>query len=225
MVRKTVIGFMVLCLVVLGVLPVSAYEVVKPEEVDAGMPYEVKQVPVENPLALHGLKVALVAAHGFEEVEATYPIEFLVARGAVVDVITPDWIKDRVMAVRFLKPSVWIPVTKQISQARMEDYAAIIVPGGAWNPIIMRTDTAILDFVRRAHSAGVLVASICHGPQVLLSAGLLSGKEVTGVGDIRQDLRNAGAHVHEDRPVVIDGNLLTSRDPHDLPDFATAIEQ
>ena len=128
------------------------------------------------------------------------------------------------MAVRFLKPSIWIPVTKTISQAKAEDYQAVVIPGGAWNPIIMRTDGSVLEFVKRAARAGTLVASICHGPQVLINAGLVKGREVTGVGDIRTDLRNAGATVIEDRPVVIDGNLLTSRDPNDLAEFSSAIE-
>ncbi|NLI77386.1 MAG: hypothetical protein GX442_13215 [Candidatus Riflebacteria bacterium] len=208
----------------LAIAPAWAYDIVQPGEVDAGLPYDVRPVPVTDPGSLAGVRVALVAAHGFEEVEATYPLEFLTARGAVVDVITPDWIKDRVMAVRFLKPSVWIPVTKTISAADPADYDAVIIPGGAWNPIIMRTDGAILAFVQKAARRGTLIASICHGPQVLISAGLVAGREVTGVGDIRPDLRHAGATVHEDRAVVLDGNLLTSRDPNDLAEFAKAIE-
>lgn len=201
-----------------------AYEQVKPEEVDPGMPYNVAQVAVTNPKSLEGVRIAVVAAHGFEEVEATYPIEYMTKRGAVVEVITPDWIKDRVMAVRFLKPSIWIPVTKQISQAKVEDYHAVIIPGGAWNPIIMRGDGQIIDFVRRFYATGKLVASVCHGPQVLISAGLVKGKKMTGVNDIRTDLRNAGATVIEDQSSVVDGNLLTSRDPNDLAHFSAAIE-
>ncbi len=223
---RTVLRLSIVSILVTFISMVSyAYEVVKPEEVDAGMPYEVKQIPVTNPDSLSGIRIALVAAHGFEEVEATYPLEFLQARGAIVDVITPDWIKDRVMAVRFLKPSVWIPVTRQISQANPKDYDAVVIPGGAWNPIIMRTDGAVLEFVRQASAAGVLIASVCHGPQVLINAGLVKGRDITGVGDIRGDLRNAGAHVIEDRAVVVDQNLLTSRDPHDLADFCAAMEQ
>ncbi|MBI4859015.1 MAG: DJ-1/PfpI family protein [Candidatus Riflebacteria bacterium] len=174
---------------------------------------------------MKGLKIAVVAAHGFEEVELTYPLKYFKARGAQVEIVTPDWIKDRVMAVKFLKPSIWLPVTKQVSQAKPTDYCAVVVPGGAWNPIIMRTDGKILDFIRGANENGKLIASVCHGPQVLLSAGLVKGKDITGVGDIRTDLRNAGANVIEDRPVVVDENILTSRDPNDLKEFSQGIEE
>lgn len=197
---------------------------VKFEEVDSGMPYNVKEVPVTNPESMKGVKIAVVAAHGFEEVEVTYPVKYFLARGADVEVISPDWIKGRVMGVRFLKPSLWIPVTKNISQVKGGDYCAVVVPGGAWNPIIMRTDGQILEFMKASSKANKLIASVCHGPQVLISAGLVKGREITGVGDIRQDLRNAGGKVVEDQPVVVDGNILTSRDPNDLAEFSQAIE-
>lgn len=201
------------------------FPAVKLEEVDGGMPYKVDEVPVTDPQSMKGLKIAFVAAHGFEEIELTYPLRYFKSRGAQVDIITPDWIKDRVMAVQFLKPSIWLPVTKQISQAKPTDYCAIVVPGGAWNPIIMRTDGQILAFLKGADEAGKLIASVCHGPQVLLSAGLVKGKNITGVGDIRGDLKNAGATVIEDQPLVIDENILTSRDPKDLKEFSVGIEQ
>ncbi|MEZ7891257.1 MAG: DJ-1/PfpI family protein [Candidatus Wallbacteria bacterium] len=203
----------------------AVYEPVKFEDVDSGMPYDVKQVPVTKPDSLKGIKIAVIAAHGFEEVEATYPIDYLGVRGAAIEVITPDWIKGRVMAVRFLKPSLWIPVTKQISQAKAEDYDMILIPGGAWNPIIMRTDGQILDFIKKANENKLLITSICHGPQVLLSAGIIKGKTATGVGDIRGDMKNGGVNVIENLPVVVDGNILTSRDPKDLAEFCMAIEK
>lgn len=200
-------------------------EAVKPADVDAGMPYIVPVVPVTDPDSMKGSRIAVIAAHGFEEVEIVYPVNYFLARGAEVDIISPDWIKDRVMAVQFLKPSVWIPVTKNISQAKFADYCAVVIPGGAWNPIIMRTDQQILDFVRGAKKANKLIAAVCHGPQVLISAGLVKGKEMTGVGDIREDLANAGARVITDQPVVVDGNILTSRDPKDLAEFSQGIEE
>jgi protease I len=202
----------------------AEFQPVKFDEVDSGMPYKVREVPVTNPHSLQGVRIAAVAAHGFEEIELTYPLRYLRARGAVVDVISPDWIKGRVMAVQFLKPSIWIPVTKNISQANVDDYQAVMVPGGAWNPIIMRTDGSVLDFVRTANAKGKLVASVCHGPQVLLSAGIVKGKNVTGVGDIRADLAAGGGKVQNDKPLVVDGNLLTSRDPNDLAEFSQGIE-
>ncbi|MBF0406403.1 MAG: DJ-1/PfpI family protein [Candidatus Riflebacteria bacterium] len=221
---------MVTCFIILSSESLQAvdsmnFQNVKFEEVDSGMPYNVSEVPVADKDSLKNIRIAIVAAHGFEEIEGTYPIRHMLKRGATVDVITPDWIKDRVMAVQFLKPSIWIPVDKQISQAKPEDYDAIIIPGGAWNPIIMRTDGAILDFIRKAFGMNKLIASVCHGPQVLINAGIVNGRNVTGVGDIRIDLKNAGGNVIEDRPVVLDRNLLTSRDPNDMAEFSKAIEE
>lgn len=197
---------------------------VKFEEVDAGMAYNIEKVPVENPESMTGARIAIVAAHGFEEIEALYPIDYFLSRGAEVEIIAPDWIKERVMAVKFLKPSVWIPVTKNISEAVATDYCAVIIPGGAWNPIIMRTDQQIISFIQAAHKANKLIAAICHGPQVLISASLVKGKMVTGVGDIRIDLNNAGGEVVNDQAVVVDGNILTSRDPNDMAEFSKGIE-
>lgn len=198
---------------------------VKFNEVDAGMPYNVEKVPVTDDQSLAGTRIAIVAAHGFEEIEATYPIDFFLSRGAEVDIIAPDWIKDRVMAVQFLKPSVWLPVTKNISEAVVTDYSAVIIPGGAWNPIIMRTDNQIIEFIQAAQKANRLIAAVCHGPQVLINAGLVKDRMMTGVGDIRIDLANAGAEVIHDQPVVLDGNILTSRDPNDLAEFSKGIEE
>lgn len=198
---------------------------VKFNEVDAGMPYNVEKVPVTDDQSLAGSRIAIVAAHGFEEIEATYPIDFFLSRGAEVDIIAPDWIKDRVMAVQFLKPSVWLPVTKNISEAVVTDYSAVVIPGGAWNPIIMRTDNQIIEFIQAAQKANRLIAAVCHGPQVLINAGLVKDRMMTGVGDIRIDLANAGAEVIHDQPVVLDGNILTSRDPNDLAEFSKGIEE
>jgi protease I len=219
--KRWFLGMMVTACLLPGLA--RAYDAVKPEEVSAGDPYNIKEEALMDPTFLKGIKIAMVCAHGFEEVEATYPLKYLRERSATVDVVCPDWIKGRVMAVQFLKPSIWIPVTKNISDAKVEDYDAVVIPGGAWNPIIMRTDGKILDFVKAAHQKGKLVASVCHGPQVLITAGLVKGRDITGVGDIRMDLRNAGGTVHEDKPLVQSGNLLTSRDPHDLLEFSKGI--
>lgn len=218
--------FLSVCVLACGVHGAEAeFQKVKFEEVDSGMPYNIAEVPVTDPESMKDVRVALVCAHGFEEVEATYPLNYLRSRGATVDIIVPDWIKERVMAVQFLKPSLWLPVTKSISEAVPTDYCTVLVPGGAWNPIIMRTDGKILDFIRKAHQANKLIASICHGPQVLLSAGLVKGVRITGVNDIRGDLKNAGGQVVENQAVVVDGNILTSRDPNDLMHFCKRIEE
>lgn len=198
------------------------------DDVSPGRDYDPPLVPVHRPDSLAARRIAIVCGHGFEEVELTYVLPFLEERGALVDVVTPDWIyrKSRhgVLAVRFLRPSLWVPVDTDITGAAKNQYDCVIVPGGAWNPIICRGDPATINFIAAKASAGALIAAICHGPQVLIDAGLVQGRDVTGVSDIRGDLRNAGARVHVDRPVIVDGRLITSRDPDDLPEFCRAIE-
>lgn len=107
------------------------------------------------------------------------------------------------------------------SEAQAQTFDAVIIPGGM-APDTMRTNTKTVRFVQEAMAAGILVAAVCHGPQVLIEGDLLQGKRVTGFKSIRKDLQNAGAEVL-DQPLVVDGNLLTSRRPGDLPIFTTAI--
>ena len=102
-----------------------------------------------------------------------------------------------------------------------ESLAGIVVPGG-WAPDKLRRDPAVLRLVRDVHEAGKMVASICHGPWVLISAGILRGRTVTSSIGIRDDLVNAGAE-WVDRPVVVDGNIVTARVPKDLPEFGVAM--
>lgn len=104
---------------------------------------------------------------------------------------------------------------------RAESLAGIVVPGG-WAPDKLRRDPAVLQLVRDLHDAGRMVASICHGPWVLASAGILRGRTVTSSVGIRDDLVNAGAE-WVDRPVVVDGNVVTARVPSDLPEFGVAM--
>ena len=98
---------------------------------------------------------------------------------------------------------------------------AVIVPGG-YAPDKMRRYQSMVDLVRKAHDRGKVIAAICHGPQLLISAGIIEGRRVTSWPSIAVDLKNAGAH-WLDEPVVIDGNIITSRKPADLPKFNKAI--
>lgn len=108
-----------------------------------------------------------------------------------------------------------------IQKARAGDFAAVIIPGG-YAPDILRRYAEVNDFVREAFNKGKLVAAICHGGWVLVSSGVLKGKKVTGFFAIKDDLVNAGA-IFKDREVVVDGNLITSRNPYDLPAFCSQI--
>jgi protease I len=172
---------------------------------------------------LKGFRVALVTTHGSELPEFHVPLHYLRDRGASVEVVTQDWLFDSekreasgmVVLAQFLAVNVCVKADKKISDAKIEDYDAIIILGGAWNPIMLRTDKQVLRFVSEAHKRRILIAAICHGPQVLISTQAFpAGTRVTGVDDIRDDLTNAG-FVVEDKPVVYDesAQLITSPNP------------
>jgi len=108
-----------------------------------------------------------------------------------------------------------------IKKAKVEDFAAVVIPGG-YAPDILRRYEEINKFVRDMYKLGKIVACICHGGWVLVSAGILKGKKVTGFSAIKDDLINAGAEFI-DKEVVVDGNLITSRNPYDLPAFCKEI--
>ncbi len=172
---------------------------------------------------LRGFRAALVTTYGPELPEFHVPVSYLLDRGALVEVVTPDWLFDSqqgeasgmVVLAQWLEVNVCVRADKKISAAKIEDYDAIIIIGGAWNPIMLRTDKSILNFIRNAHSRRHLIASICHGPQVLTNTEVFpKGTRVTGVDDIRKDLANAGFIV-EDKMVVYDEDqrLITSPNP------------
>jgi protease I len=189
--------------------------------------------PPADPHALAGRRVALLATHGVEEVELLPVRAWLAVRGAAVELVAPDppapgviaWppqAANRILAVRFMENAAWVPLDRRLREAVAGDYDAVVVPGGAWNPDLLRADPAVLAFLRAAWAAGRVVAAICHGPLVLAEAGLLRGRRATCFGAVRSDIRNAGAVV-EDAAAVADGRLVTGRGPRDLPDFLDAL--
>jgi protease I len=111
-----------------------------------------------------------------------------------------------------------VRVDKTLARAKPEDYDGLVLPGGAHNPDALRIDEAAIEFVRAFFSADKPVAAICHAPWILINAGVVNGRRLTSYKTIRMDLKNAGAIV-ADEDVVIDGNLITSRGPDDLPAF------
>lgn len=113
------------------------------------------------------------------------------------------------------------PVDGKIADYEADKLAGIVIPGG-WAPDKLRRDPAVLKLVRELDTAGKLVATICHGPWVLISAGVVKGKRMTSTAGIRDDVSNAGA-LWEDKAVVVDGNLISSRVPKDLPAFGEAV--
>ena len=187
------------------------------------------------PGKLNGKTVAILVAHEYEDIELLYPILRLSEEGAQVLVVPVrigfhprPYLDNKPVSGRFGTP-VPIPVMPEGRRYRMlefddltvEQIDGLLFPGG-FSPDYLRRHAHTLELVRECCQAGKVVAAICHAPWVLISAGVARGKRMTGVYAIRDDLVNAGAE-YIDEPVVQDGNLITSRNPNDLPEFCAAI--
>jgi protease I len=170
---------------------------------------------------LKGTRVAILAADGVERVELEQPRQALDGAGAQTELLSLD---DGEIQARDndLEDAGTFDVDGLVRAAAVEDYDALLLPGGTVNPDKLRVDEAAVGFVAAFMASGKPVASICHGPWTLLEAGAVSGRTLTSFPSIRTDLRNAGAEV-VDQQVVRDGNLLTSRSPDDLPAFCEAL--
>ncbi|MDX6693050.1 MAG: protease [Blastocatellia bacterium] len=162
-------------------------------------------------------KVAILVEKNFEDSEFQIPYTALRAAGAEVTVLGSRMNEE--YAGKQGKASIKPDATT--TEARAADFDAVIIPGGM-APDTMRTNMKTVRFVRDAVEQGKLVAAVCHGPQVLIEGDLLKGKRATGFRAIRKDMQNAGADF-SDEPLVVDGQLITSRRPGDLPIFTTAI--
>jgi protease I len=161
-------------------------------------------------------KVLLVVEDGFEDLELYYPKLRLVEAGHVAHVATPDG------ESRSGKRGYPIAADLSIAEADAGAYDALVVPGGSRSPEQLRVDEDAIRLVRAFEDAGKPIASICHGPWLLASAGVLEGKRATCYYMIRDDVRNAGAE-YVDEELVESGNLITSRTPIDLPAFMRAL--
>ncbi len=172
---------------------------------------------------LNGRRIAILAADGVERVELERPRRTLDDAGAhtVVVSIAGGEIQAR---DHDLDDAGTFPVDQLVGQASVDDYAALLLPGGTVNPDKLRMEPAAVRFVRDFVESGKPVASICHGPWNFVEAGVARGRRLTSWPSIRTDLRNAGAEV-VDEPVVTDGNITTSRSPDDLPAFCERIVQ
>lgn len=170
--------------------------------------------------ALTSRRIAVLAADGFEKVELTVPAAALRAAGAKVDIVSLR--RGRIRGVNLHEPASRVRVTRTVDEANVWDYDALLVPGGFLNPDLLRQSAEAREFVRAFDANGKPVATLCHGPWVLASSGVLAGRTLTSWPGIRDDLVNAGA-TWLDEPVVRDGNLLTSRGPQDLAPFVEAI--
>ena len=165
---------------------------------------------------LKNRKVAILAADMFERVELEEPRQALEDAGADVEIVS---IHDgEIKGFDHFDPANTVKVDRTVEDASPDDYDALVIPGGVGNPDQLRGDENAVAFVRGFHDAGKPMAVICHGPWVLVEAGLVRGRCVTSWPTLETDIRNAGGD-WLDKEVVVDGNLVTSRKPDDLPAF------
>ena len=166
-------------------------------------------------MSLKGKRIAILAGPEYEDLELHYPHLRLMEEGAEVKVLAVR--KEVVKGKHGLSVMADLPVT----EAKSDDFECVVIPGG-WAPDRLRRSIEVLDFVKDLHREGKVIAAICHGPQVLISAGILEGKRITCVSAVKDDVVNAGAE-YVDAPVIRDGNIITSRVPGDLPFFCREI--
>ncbi len=166
---------------------------------------------------LDGKVIAILAEEDFEDSELIEPMRGMKNAGARVLIVGSGSQK----SYKGKRGSATISVDATADNVKAEDFDAVIVPGG-YAPDKMRLHQSMVELVRKAHDLGKVIAAICHGPQLLISAEIVRGRRVTSWPSIAVDLRNAGAE-WIDAPVVRDGNIITSRKPADLPRFNKAI--
>jgi len=169
---------------------------------------------------LQGKRVAILVADGFEEVELIEPRKALEQAGAKTEIVSPA--KGQVKGWNHTEWGQPLPVDVPLKQADVEDYDALLLPGGVMNPDHLRRDPAAQRFVRGFFEAGKPVAAICHAPWTLIDAGVVRNRRLTSYHTLQTDLKNAGAQ-WLDQEVVTDANLVTSRKPDDIPAFNKAM--
>ncbi|MCG5434064.1 type 1 glutamine amidotransferase [Mycobacterium sp. MYCO198283] len=170
---------------------------------------------------LQGRTVAFLAADGVEKVELEQPRAAVEGAGARVELLSLQT-GDIEARNHDLEPAGTFPVDRAVSDATVDEFDALVLPGGTVNPDKLRLDDAAVAFVRSFVQSGKPVAAICHGPWTLVEADVVRDRTLTSYPSIRTDLRNAGARV-VDEEVCVDGNLITSRSPKDLDAFCTAL--
>jgi protease I len=165
---------------------------------------------------LDGLKVAILVTDGFEEVELLEPRRALDEAGADTRVVSPK--PDRIRGWNFTDWGDELPVDVPLDRARPDDFDALLLPGGVINPDKLRIEPAAVAFAKAFFDADKPVAAICHGPWTIIETGAARGRRIASWPSLRTDLRNAGAE-WVDEPVVVDGHLVSSRKPDDIPAF------
>ncbi|HEY2218332.1 MAG TPA: type 1 glutamine amidotransferase domain-containing protein [Gaiellaceae bacterium] len=165
---------------------------------------------------LKGKKVAIIAADMVERVELEKPREALEQAGATTELLSIK--PGEIEAFDHFDKAKKIKVDRLVEEADASEYDALMIPGGVGNPDQLRGDENVVSFVREFFEAGKPVAAICHAPWVLVEAGVVRGRTLTSWPTLQTDIRNAGGN-WVDKEVVVDGNLVTSRKPDDIPAF------
>jgi protease I len=165
---------------------------------------------------LDGMRVAILAAEGFEQAELLEPRKALAEAGAETSIVSPA--KDEVQGWKHFEKGAKVKVDVPLEQADASAFDALLLPGGVANPDQLRMHSRAVQFVRDFFESGKPVAVICHGPWTLIEAGVVRGRTITSWPSLRTDLANAGAN-WVDQEVVVDHGLVSSRKPQDIPAF------
>jgi protease I len=165
---------------------------------------------------LEGLRVAVLAADGFEQVELTRPLKELLRQGALVDIVSLH--RGGIRGINLLYPGIKVRVNRTVDEVSADNYDALLIPGGFVNPDFLRQSEKARMLATAFDVAGKPIATLCHGPWVLVSAGLVKDRKLAAWPGIQDDIRNAGG-TWVDEPLVRDGNWVSSRSPLDLLHF------
>lgn len=169
---------------------------------------------------LHGKKIGILAGDGFEYAELAVPKAALKAAGANVEVISLH--EGRIRGMNLTEPTRTVHVDRLVEHARVDDYDGLLIVGGFVGPDFVRQSAQARNFVRAFDQASRPIATLCHGPWVLISAGCANGRRLASWPGVRDDIVNAGG-IWRDEPLVRDRNWVSSRSPADLPVFVPAI--
>jgi len=172
--------------------------------------------------ALQGKRVAILMTDGVEQVEYTGPRGFLEEQGAQVTLVSPKGAGEEIQGMNHMDLGDKFKVEMNVRDAQPGDFDALVLPGGVANPDQLRLSAESIGFIREFGMKNKPIAAICHGPWTLIDAELVTGRRMTSWPTLQTDLQNAGAQ-WSDEQVVVDGRLVTSRKPDDIPAFNQAI--